>query len=154
MYLDPSGHFVIAYSIGKIVGDYIRKKYQPWHYSRIEKGKEYYFPENYNDILKGDKLDEYITNVAANCHQFSAENYGDHIKLMSLDGKYEVIYNKITGEKVTDPRDIGTYNYYNPNENGLGHIFVDIVPWIFWGNSEDDTTDFIERIRYMMGIHE
>ena len=28
------------------------------------------------------------------------------------DGKYEAIYDKNTGNLVTDPRDIGTYNYY------------------------------------------
>lgn len=69
---------------------------------------------------------------------------------MTKDGHYEVIYNIKTGEKVTDPRDIGTYNYYNPVTNGVMHGLVDVVPWLIWGNSEEDSTTVIERLAYMI----
>ena len=123
------------------------------HYDRIEKGKEFEFEDNYfkytEDVLK----DNYITDVPANCHQFSAENYGDHIKIMTADGRYEEIYNKNTGDLITDPRDIGTYNYCHPITNPIGHFFADVLPWILWGNSEDDSTNIFERVGYMIGIH-
>lgn len=152
IYADYSGHFggifygVLFRTAYEILKDVLKEI----HYSRIEKEKEYQFPENYNLILEEDLLDNYITNVDSNCHQFSAQEYGDNIKIMSKDGHYEVIYNKKTGEKVLDPRDIGTYNYYNPETNGFMHAVVDVVPWVFWGNSEDDSTIVVERLFYMV----
>lgn len=67
---------------------------------------------------------------------------------MTTDGKYEAIYSGETGERITDPRDIGTYNYYNPDTNGFMHVVVDVLPWILWRNSEDDTTTVFDRIWY------
>ena len=37
---------------------------------------------------------------------------------MTIDGKYEAIYDENTGNLVTDPRDIGTYNYFHQDKNG------------------------------------
>lgn len=53
---------------------------------------------------------------------------------MTIDGKYEAIYDKNTGNLVTDPRDIGTYIYYDPTTNAFMHGVFDVVPWVFWGN--------------------
>jgi len=58
----------------------------------------------------------------------------------------ELIYDS-SGNMVIDPRDIGTYNY-SPSGTflgSIGHMAVDVVPWVLWGNSEDDDTIIFER---------
>jgi len=119
-----------------------------WHYSRMDK-KSDIFPEVIEDIdaFKEKNVDSntYQFDVAANCHNFSAENYGDHYKLMSFDGHYEEIYSKRTGRKVIDPRDEGSYNHRNPVTDPFGHAVLDVVPWLLYGNSEQDSTCIIDR---------
>lgn len=43
---------------------------------------------------------------------------------------------------IVDHTDIGTYNF---GTNGFTHWFLDVVPWIWWGNSEDDPTTIWDR---------
>ena len=108
------------------------------HYARNQYNPT--FPEQFDEeFYKG-----WDDNVAANCHQFTAENR-DNKKYVSPDGMYEVIYD-VNGQIVTDPRDVGTYNYISPNENGVGHAIQDVLPWILHGNSPDDTTEWWERL--------
>ncbi len=120
-------------------------------YDRLNKTGDFSSKIDMNnfDKFKEENTDKYIFDIAANCHQFSAEYYGQNIKIITKDGKYEAIYNKDTGKIVNGPRDIGTYNYYNPNTNPIKHAFVDVVPWIMWGNSEDDSTILLDRIWYL-----
>jgi len=89
--------------------------------------------------------------VAANCHQFTAEA-GENVKYVSPDGKREAIYDS-NGILVTSDEDVGTYNYI-PSGNvfeSVGHFFVDILPWIIWGNSEKDPTLPGDRFASMFG---
>ena len=44
------------------------------------------------------------------------------------------------------PEDVGTYNFASPTEDGLGHFQKDVLPWIFWENSPEDTTTIKERL--------
>ena len=113
------------------------------HYSRLNLEGD--FPDEINpNTYKTDYEGQYLLDVNAQCHQFSAEKGSKNIKIVSLDGHYEAIYDK-SGKKVTDPRDIGTYNICNPNTNPIGHFAVDIVPWILWGNSAEDSTNIFSR---------
>lgn len=50
---------------------------------------------------------------------------------------------------MTDPRDIGTYNYFDPVEQPALHFAFDVAPWILWGNSGEDSTNIFERCYYM-----
>ena len=86
-------------------------------------------------------------SVAANCHQFTAGDQPNE-KWVSPDGKYEVIFDS-SGRIVTAPEDYGTYNYCDPNDDPVGHAIKDVVPWVLWGNSEDDETEWYERL-YMI----
>ena len=69
---------------------------------------------------------------------------------MSKKGDLEVITDA-SGKLVTDPEDMGTYNFC-PSDHGLkpiaytGHFILDILPWIFLGNSPKDSTYMLERI--------
>ncbi|MBE5942189.1 MAG: methyl-accepting chemotaxis protein [Lachnospiraceae bacterium] len=86
-------------------------------------------------------------SVASNCHQFTAGDQPNE-KWVSPDGKYEVIFDS-SGRIVTAPEDYGTYNYCSPNDDPVGHAKKDVIPWIVFGNSEDDETWPLERL-YML----
>ena len=77
-----------------------------------------------------------------------ATNYdpGMNDKFVSIDGKSETVYNRETGNKVTDSVNQGTYNRADPNSDPIGHFFQDMVPYYMWGNSEEDPTTTWERI--------
>ena len=93
----------------------------------------------------------------ANAHQFSSEDHKSNIKYVSPDGKIEVVYDA-QGEIVTDPRDIGTYNYSpfdnkHPISSGIGHYLKDVRPWIRWGNSPEDTTTPWQRMWALLEVY-
>ena len=49
---------------------------------------------------------------------------------------------------VLDSRDIGTYNF-SPSGTfwgSVGHVFVDIVPWILFGNDDNDPGFVVNEI--------
>ena len=45
---------------------------------------------------------------------------------------------------VTDPNNEGTYNY-GPG-TGINHFLKDVLPYWLWKNSEEDTTNWHERM--------
>jgi RHS repeat-associated protein len=116
------------------------------HYDRNDNNVD--LPENKDQAIQ----EGWDDSVAANCHQFSAID-GPNVKFVSPDGFREVIYDS-SGNMVTDPKDIGTYNY-SPSGTffgSIGHMAVDVVPWVLWGNSEDDDTNIFERAASFFGI--
>jgi hypothetical protein len=90
---------------------------------------------------------------AADCHQFTSPDRSN-VKYVSLDGHHEIIVDS-SGQIVTDPMDVGTYNFIPSDKNGIfgviGHGLVDVLPWIFLGNSIDDTTTIFDRIGSLLG---
>ena len=72
-------------------------------------------------------------------------NTGKNIKVISLDGKIETVYNEY-GEIVTDFVNMGTNNIANPKTDFLGHLIKDMIPYYIWGNSEEDPTTCWERL--------
>lgn len=47
------------------------------------------------------------------------------------------------------PEDAGTFNVYSGDNwflNIIVHGLYDVVPYMIWGNSEEDTTTFIDRV--------
>ncbi len=85
----------------------------------------------------------------ASCHQFTSSNKSN-FKLVSKDGKYEVIYDE-NNKIVTDVRDVGTYNFASPKDDGFNHLKKDILTWIAWGNAESDTTTIPQRMKALIG---
>jgi len=79
-----------------------------------------------------------IEGPAADCHQYTAISKDKpNQKFVSSDGHREVIFDYY-GNLVTDPRDIGTYNVCPSEISYLGHFAFDILPWIAFGNDDDD----------------
>lgn len=112
------------------------------HYNRNQ--HNIWFPDVYDDKY----FYGWDDNVDASCHQFSSPNKS-HKKYVSPDGRYEVIYDA-NDIRVDDPRDVGTYNFANPNTDMMGHFFKDVLPWIIWGNSPDDLTVWEERLEVFL----
>jgi hypothetical protein len=100
---------------------------------------------SYSDAPK--RLDEMITLAAtdkwklfsAKYHRYNFEgiNGALNVKFVSSDGRFETVYNTGTGEIVTDPINMGTYNYAPGSINPIGyykHNTFDKIPWKKWGN--------------------
>jgi len=62
-----------------------------------------------------------------------------HVKFISANGRFEVVYHTETGLIVTDPVNMGTYNYapgsIHPWKYYQHHQY-DKVPWMKWGNTD------------------
>lgn len=70
----------------------------------------------------------------------------DNPKFVSTNGgNFEFVFDKHSGNLVTDVVNQGTYNFYGP-DNVVGHSLFDVAPYWVWGNSYDDPTNFHERI--------
>lgn len=68
-----------------------------------------------------------------------------HRKYVSTDGgHHEAVYNQ-DGELVTDPQNLGTYNFVGPDD-AMGHFKADVLPYWVWGNSPEDETPLLNRI--------
>lgn len=101
----------------------------------------------YSDAPKS--LDEMITLTSKNewkffsakFHRYHYEgvNSALNVKFISANGRFEVVYNTETGELITDPVNMGTYNYapgsINPTKY-YKHFRFDIEPWKKWGNTD------------------
>ena len=124
-----------AITLGKALESHVREK----HYGRNQYNVD--LPQNADEAKEWNWETE-----LANCHQFTAPNGERHIKYVSPDGKREVIFDH-TGKKViTADEDMGTYNYADP-DLGLAHLIADLLPWIWYGNTPEDTTEPNERLR-------
>src|SRR4030095_8889778 len=55
----------------------------------------------------------------------------------SPNGKCEVVY-KANGEIETDPLNMGTYNFYDPQLNPLLHGLADVIPYMLRVNAPED----------------
>ncbi len=68
--------------------------------------------------------------------------HGKNVKWMLDDGNdygaIEIVVNG-AGKLVTDPMNMGTYNY---GGSGISHVYKDIVPWVKYGNSPSDSSTY------------
>lgn len=95
-------------------------------------------PENFEDMIDLSARGKWQL-FSAKFHRY---NYGEingalNVKFISADGRFETVYNTETGKMVTDPANMGTYNYapgsINPIEYYM-HNKYDKKPWKKWGN--------------------
>ena len=124
--------------------------------------KEEHYQRNENNIVPDeDELMEIVNNhsdfwIAAPAlmnmyHRFTFGEQGQDAiynkKYMSADGRYEVIicYDPVNVPIpyiVTDPLNLGTYNY---GTDAMEHLFRDMIPYWRYGNSPEDTTTRPDR---------
>ncbi len=62
------------------------------------------------------------------------------------DGHREAVYDK--DHKLVTNYNKGSYNYSPYGEKPIRHFIDDILPWLKWGNAEDDPTSLNERLFY------
>ena len=72
----------------------------------------------------------------------------DNVVYVNKDGR-EFVYNSITGELVQNDYNQGSYNY-GKYEEPFDKFLLDILPWLKWGNTYNDPTDFTERLYYYL----
>ena len=142
---DLSGQFaypwyvlIIVCAIGDIIANVPSKEE---HYNR-NKNQEDIIPDDPLSIIKSpdweeqpDGLNRYHRHTCGEQGEAAKQNK----KYMTKDGRYEVIINFSNPDNptiVTDPYNIGTYNY---GTTPIAHFFRDMLPYYFWGNSEIDS---------------
>jgi hypothetical protein len=81
-------------------------------------------------------------------HQFFKEDGVRNSKWVSPDGHREVVF---TGKgenqhRTTHAEDAGTYNFFDPKKHPIGHATLDVLPYVFLGNSADDSTTVVTRL--------
>ena len=127
---------LIDVAAGRILENEVRKI----HYSR----------NKYNTPLP-ETIDEAKTwgwgiEEADYCHQFGVPAGGTrNVKYIpSKDGREQIFTHD--GKVDNSPENIGTYNFFNPQESLALHGAFDFVPWVRFGNTPDDTTTIPQRI--------
>ena len=86
-----------------------------------------------------------LSNHQSNFHRIGP-GADINVKFVSPDGRREAVFHGLDGPLVTDPINLGTYNFASPLTDSRGHIILDVVPFIFWGNSAEDPRSFSERV--------
>ena len=89
-----------------------------------------------------------LSDKASAMHQYYTKDGVRNSKWISPDGHSEVVFTgKGRDQKITThDEDVGTYNYYDPTKNPFGHAIVDVMPYIFLGNTRYDSTTVRSRI--------
>lgn len=120
------------------------KALQSMHYNRNRRNR--ITPQSSEEAVKmgWTRLSESMSAM----HQNNKEDGVNNSKWIDKTGKREVVFTgKGSNEHVTtDPRDIGTYNFFNPKKNPIGHAVVDVLPYYLWGNTKDEQTTMPQRI--------
>ncbi len=124
---------LLRIAAGRALEEHVKQK----HYERNQYNVD--LPENETQAKEWD-----WKTVAANCHQFTASDGKEYTKYVSPDGKREIIVDS-NGNIVTADEDMGTYNYADPKFL-LEHGLLDVLPWIRYGNTPEDSTEWYERI--------
>lgn|GEM_PF-1617901 len=96
---------------------------------------------------------------SAKFHRYSYEemNAALNVKFISADGRFEVVYNTGSGEMVTDPYNMGTYNYAPGSlhpQKYYRHYLFDVTPWKKWGNVESVSYEDIMQLESKHGSAE
>lgn len=124
-----------------------------------------------NDLNKygeaPEQLDEMIALAAcgkwqlfsARYHRYEVDEYDSayNVKFISSDGRFEVVYNTEGGKIVTDPVNMGTYNFAPGSIipwKYYQHHKYDKVPWKKWGNTDQATYEEIKQRESRHGLNE
>ncbi|MCR8845637.1 hypothetical protein NQ117_18290 [Paenibacillus sp. SC116] len=97
-----------------------------------------------------EKLDEMIKLAAGgkwglfsskyHMYNYKGMDGAFNVKFISEDGRFEAVYNTGTGELVSDPVNMGTYNFAPGSINPIKYLMhnkYDKIPWKKWGNTRE-----------------
>ena len=130
----------------------IEDSLKKWHYDRLNNPMQqsWALPQSPAEAIKRGFV------RAPNSQNLYHRNKGqkDNVKYHFKETGQEVIFNG-QGKIVTDVENIGTFNYFPPSEkindifdvvDNILHMIVDVMPYYEWGNEENDTTPFLDRV--------
>ena len=135
----PAGEF--GRKIGEAFADWLQGIIDAFptkeeHYNRNDHQADV-FEMDPQDIIDSDdweKKPDLLNMFHQNTTGEQGKDAKDNVKYMTKDGKKEVIINftDMNNPKiVTDPVNIGTYNF---GTNPVDHLILDVVPYLLWGN--------------------
>jgi hypothetical protein len=109
--------------------------------------EEHYNRNRFNEQVSYEVAKEtWDGSVPAGLHQWGADGK-ENQKFVSSGGKHSENVFDSNGNLVTDPENMGTYNFFSPSgPSGLLHLRYDVNPYLKWGNSPEDTTTQQERL--------
>ena len=101
-----------------------------------------------NDVMAEKMGWRKLSSKESAMHQNNRTDGVENSKWVSPDGHKEVVFTgKGRNQRITqDVRDEGTYNYYDPQKNPVGHTVKDVLPYIFLGNEANDPTTTVGRL--------
>jgi len=120
---------------------------------RVMRKEDHYKRNKINDLLPDtaeDAVKQGWHKIVANAHQFTSEGKHDNVKYVDPSGKFEAVYDKL-GKLVTDPLDMGSYNFSPSETSKRAHVRDDVIPWILYGNSPDDKSTKKQRALALTG---
>ena len=88
---------------------------------------------------------EYWKKLPLSKSVYHNRNGAANSKYVSPDGHREAVFDH-NGRLVTDSYNMGTYNFYGP-DNNIGHIIYDVIPYLLLGNTPDDAFDYWDRLQ-------
>lgn len=118
------------------------------HYSRNDFNTN--LPKNKNEAEK--RWWVLLNRTKSVFHNSNAPFWEFNYKFISPDGHKEAVYHYKTGEIITSPEDMWTYNFYSPLDSPWNHISKEVSDYILHWNSLDDPTTKIERIAKLWNI--
>ncbi len=110
------------------------------HYFRNELNRYGEAPEQLEEMIELVACGKWKL-FSARYHRYEVGEYDAayNVKFISSNGRFEVVYHAETGQMVTDPVNLGTYNYapgsIHPWKYYQHHTY-DKVPWKKWGNTD------------------
>jgi hypothetical protein len=81
------------------------------------------------------------------CHRLNNAVDNDSYRYVGTDERFigfQLVYNG-KGKLVRDPLNEGSYDIMVPSDGFIAHLTYDILPWVYWGNSTEDTSTFKDR---------
>ena len=121
------------------IGNIIVEPIKRLHYSRNELNKS--APKS---IPEAEAMG-WLMEKKDHCHQVGVPGR-TNVKYIPSDGSIGEQIFKADGTVDTSPENMATPNIVSPQESLIGHSFLDVAPWVLWGNSPEDSTTMLERI--------
>ena len=80
------------------------------------------------------KDDWKLLRIKSSAYHMHGKNGEYNLKFISKDGHFEAVYSSLSYNLITDPWNIGTYNFANPSDTS-NHYTYDVEPFLKWNNA-------------------
>ncbi|MCM3782088.1 hypothetical protein M3231_03825 [Neobacillus mesonae] len=128
------------------------------HFFRNELNRYGNAPEQIDEMIKLAACGKWQL-FSARYHRYEVTGFDAayHVKFISANGRFEVVYNTENGLKISDAVNMGTYNYAPgsiiPWKYYQHHLY-DKVPWMKWGNTDQISYKDIKKMQSRHGSPE